>query len=105
MLSAVVTTRAFAWKPRSAPMRLMNSSPKSTFDSSSELDSVRPKPELSGLPIRGVPESPDSYSKFFPALESPSVLLKRARATWARLRNWPLEKRPITSPVVSTDSP
>src|SRR6185503_14378286 len=37
--SAVVTTRAFAWNPRWAPMRLINSSPRSTFDSSREFDS------------------------------------------------------------------
>src|SRR5262249_15121160 len=58
--SEVVITREFAWKPRWATIKLVNSAARSTFDISSVPPDIVPRPPWPATPIWAFPESADS---------------------------------------------
>src|SRR5207302_4628608 len=95
--SLAVMIREFAWKPRWAMIRLVNSWARSTFDISSVPAAIDPRPAVPGVPTSACPEAPDARKRLWPALTRPAGLLKAPRAM--RASGWlrPLEKTPETT--------
>src|SRR4051794_13230471 len=73
MSSAVVMTRLFAWKPRWAVIRFVNSWARSTFDISTAPVVREPKPWAAspGVETSGAPELFDAVKRLPPSRVSP----------------------------------
>src|SRR3954454_8654206 len=96
--SDAVMTLLFAWKPRWATIRPVNSSERSTLDISSAPAFRVPRPPLPAAPTSGLPELSPARYELFPALARPLGLLKVAMASWPMGLRSPLEKMPVIVP-------
>src|SRR3954447_5633302 len=88
----------FAWKPRWAMIRLVNSWPRSTLDISSEPAAKVPAVPVPAACMSTLPEAPVDRKCESPAFWSPAGFGKVARASLASSLLLPLEKVPVTVP-------
>ena len=90
--------RAFAWKPRWATIRLVNSCERSTFDISSAPPVSEPSPLCPGVPSWAAPELKVAAYDEEPAFSSPLGLAKVARAMRPMASDAPLLNEPMSVP-------
>src|SRR3954447_11647827 len=88
----------FAWKPRCAMIRLVNSCPRSTFDISNEPAARVPALPVPGACMRTLPEAPVARKCESPAFCRPAGFGKVASASLPRTLLEPLEKVPLIVP-------
>src|SRR4051812_12047440 len=92
-------TREFAWKPRWATIRLVNSWARSTFDISSVEPWSVPRPPLPAVPIWARPELTVGRNSEPPTFSRPTGFEKPARAIWPMGRLRPVEDTPGATPA------
>src|SRR3954451_24577476 len=80
--SELVITRLFAWKPRWATIRPVNSSARSTLDISSAPELSTPRPPIPATPTFATPELTPTRKPELPAFSRPPGLLYDASASW-----------------------
>ena len=76
----------------------MNSSPRSTLESSRAPPTIWPAPKLPAPLMVAVPELAPEVKRLLPWSTSPSALAKVAMATWPTVRVRPLLKEPLIVP-------
>ncbi|MNN16651.1 hypothetical protein D3C81_1297990 [compost metagenome] len=88
--SCVDTICALAWKLRCATIMFTSCSVRSTVDASSEPAWIWPRSDVSGAPVRGLPEENVSDHRLLPWFCRPCGLLNVVSATWPSALSSPL---------------
>ena len=102
--SEAVMTFEFAWKPRWATIRLVNSLDRSTFDISSAPPAREPRPPVPAAPTCGSPELTDVRNSEPPAFSRPDGLVNEPSARRPIVCLRPLLNAPVMVPSAPSEN-